>query len=52
MMTLDGINLSSSHAAKQRARNTGPSGLLGVSMLTAEIAAEAMGDSGCSIGSS
>jgi hypothetical protein len=44
MMTSDGINLSSSCASKQRARNTGPSGLLGASLLTAEIAAKATGD--------
>ncbi len=42
MMTSDGINLSSSHAAKQMAKNTGPCpGLLGASMLIAEIVAEA-----------
>ncbi len=51
MMTSDGINLLSSHAAKQRARNTDSSGLLGASMLTAESAAEAMGDSGRGMGS-
>jgi len=34
-MTSSGINLSSSRAAKQRARNTGPLGLLGVSLLAA-----------------
>jgi hypothetical protein len=51
VMTSDGINLLSSRAAKQRARNTGPSGLLGASMLKAEIAAKAMGNSGRGIGS-
>ena len=47
MMTSSGINLSSSRAAKQRARNTGPFGLLGVSLL----AADATGDSGIGTGS-
>ena len=48
-MTSIGINLSSSssRAAKQRARNTGPLGLLGVSQLVVK----ATGDSGSGIGS-
>ena len=41
-MTSSGVNLSSSRAAKQRARNTGPLGLLGLSLL----AADTTGDSG------
>ena len=36
-MTSSGVNLSSSRAAKQRARNTGPFGLLGVSLLVADF---------------
>jgi hypothetical protein len=35
-MTSSGVNLSSSRAAKQRARNTGPLGLLGLSLLAAD----------------
>ena len=46
-MTSSGINLSSSHAAKQRARNTGPLGLHGVSL----SAADTTGDSGIGTGS-
>jgi hypothetical protein len=46
-MTSSGVNLSSSRAAKQRARNTGPLGLLGVSLL----AADTTGDSGIGTGS-
>jgi len=45
-MTSSGINLSSSSAAKQRARNTGPLGLLGMSLLVAE----ATGDSSIGTG--
>jgi hypothetical protein len=45
-MTSSGVNLSSSRAAKQRARNTGPLGLLGVSLL----AADTTGDSGIGTG--
>jgi len=40
-MTSSGVNLSSSRAAKQRARNTGPLGLLGVSLLAADTATAA-----------
>ncbi len=46
-MTSSSVNLSSSRAAKQRARNTGPLGLLGVSLL----AADTTGDSGIGTGS-
>ncbi len=42
-MTSSGINLSSSHAAKQRARNTGPLGLLGVSLLAADTTGSVCG---------
>jgi hypothetical protein len=45
-MTSSGVNLSSSRAAKQRTRNTGPLGLLGVSLL----AADTTGDSGIGTG--
>ena len=47
MMTSSGVNLSSLRAAKQRAKNTGPLVLLGVS----QLADEATGDSGSGIGS-
>jgi hypothetical protein len=40
-MTSSGVNLSSSRAAKQRARNTCPLGLLGVSLLAADTATAA-----------
>ena len=43
MMTSSGFNLSSSRAAKQRARNTGPLGLHGVSLMAAEDTATAAG---------
>ena len=46
-MTSSGVNLSSSRAAKQRARNTGPLGLHRVSLL----AADTTGDSGIGTGS-
>jgi hypothetical protein len=46
-MTSSGVNLSSSRAAKQRARNTGPLGLLGLSLL----AADTTGDNGIGTGS-
>ena len=46
-MTSSGVNLSSSSAAKQRARNTGPLGLHGVTLL----AADTTGDSGIGTGS-
>ena len=46
-MTSSGVNLSSSSAAKQRARNTGPLGLHGVSL----SAADTTGDSGIGTGS-
>ena len=42
-MTSSGVNLLSSRAAKQRARNTGPLGLLGVSLMAAEDTATAAG---------
>jgi hypothetical protein len=45
-MTSSGVNLSSSRAAKQRARNTGPLGLLGVSLLADEDTATAAGGAG------
>ena len=38
MMAYSGVNLSSLRAAKQRARNTGPLGLLGVSLMAADTA--------------
>ena len=49
-MTSSGVNLSSSRAAKQRARarNTGPLGLLGVSLLAADTATAAGGAEGAS----
>jgi len=45
-MTSSGVNLSSLRAAKQRARNTGPLGLHGVSLLVADTT----GDSGIGTG--
>jgi hypothetical protein len=45
-MTSSGVNLSSSRAAKQRARNTGPLGLLGVSLLAADTATVAGEEAG------
>ena len=45
-MTSSGVNLSSLRAAKQRARNTGPLGLFGVSLLADEDTATTAGGAG------
>ena len=47
-MTSSGVNLLRSRAAKLRARNTGPLGLLGVSLLAADTATAAGGAEGAS----